>query len=45
MALTEAKADYTPFIIDVHDKPTWFVEKVNPIGRVSRVFTYLAYTF
>ena len=45
MALTEAKADYTPFIIDVHNKPALFVEKLNPIGRVGRIFTWLACAF
>ena len=34
MALVEAKAEYTVHEINLQDKPSWFVQKVNPIGQV-----------
>ncbi|EIW75408.1 glutathione S-transferase C-terminal-like protein [Coniophora puteana RWD-64-598 SS2] len=34
IALHEANAKYTSFEIDTFNKPTWFTEKINPIGKV-----------
>ena len=37
IALEEAKAKYTLFTIDISNKPAWFTELVNPVGKVHRV--------
>jgi len=37
IALHEANAKYTSFEIDTFNKPTWFTEKINPIGKVPAV--------
>ena len=35
IALAEAKSSYTSYQTNVHDKPEWFVTKVNPVGKVQ----------
>ncbi|KAF7363969.1 Serine carboxypeptidase [Mycena sanguinolenta] len=37
LALTETKADYTPYEIDLINKPEWFTPKVNPVGQVPAI--------
>ncbi|KAH9887334.1 thioredoxin-like protein [Cubamyces lactineus] len=39
IALDQAKADYSRVPIDLANKPAWFAEKVNPVGKVP-VITY-----
>ncbi|KAH9921954.1 thioredoxin-like protein [Epithele typhae] len=34
MALEEAQAEFSSVIIDLANKPAWFLEKVNPIGKI-----------
>jgi glutathione S-transferase len=34
LALREAKANYTPFQIDLKDKPEWYAPRVNPASKV-----------
>ncbi|EKM56306.1 uncharacterized protein PHACADRAFT_253365 [Phanerochaete carnosa HHB-10118-sp] len=34
IALEEAKAEYTLYYVDLKDKPAFFVNKVNPVGKV-----------
>ncbi|KAI0350035.1 thioredoxin-like protein [Trametes cingulata] len=37
IALEEAKAEYTVCTINVMDKPAWYTEKVNPIGKIPAI--------
>ncbi|KAH9854319.1 thioredoxin-like protein [Lenzites betulinus] len=34
LALEEAKADYQRFFFDLDERPEWYVEKINPNGKV-----------
>ena len=34
IALTEAKAKFTRYEIDLKNKPDWYAPKVNPVGEV-----------
>jgi len=34
LALREAQASYTPFQIDLKDKPEWYAPRVNPASKV-----------
>ncbi|EKM56324.1 uncharacterized protein PHACADRAFT_253393 [Phanerochaete carnosa HHB-10118-sp] len=34
IALEEAKAEYTSYHVDLKDKPAFFVNEVNPVGKV-----------
>ncbi|OSD02598.1 glutathione transferase omega class [Trametes coccinea BRFM310] len=37
IALAEAKADYTSYVIDLNNKPSWYAAKVNPVGKVPAI--------
>ncbi|EIW75407.1 thioredoxin-like protein [Coniophora puteana RWD-64-598 SS2] len=37
IALREANVEYTSFEVDTANKPAWFVEKINPIGKVPAI--------
>ncbi|KAI0654855.1 thioredoxin-like protein [Cubamyces menziesii] len=37
IALDQAKADYTEYVIDFANKPSWYAEKINPIGKVPAI--------
>lgn len=37
IALREAKAEYTLYEVDLRNKPSWFVDKVNPAGKVPAI--------
>ncbi|KAL7283936.1 hypothetical protein ACG7TL_001208 [Trametes sanguinea] len=37
IALAQAKADYTLYTIDIADKPAWYTEKVNPVGKIPAI--------
>ena len=39
LALNEAGAKYTLYTIDLHNKPAFYKEKVNPRGKVSPVLS------
>ncbi|KAI0336581.1 thioredoxin-like protein [Cubamyces sp. BRFM 1775] len=37
IALDQANADYTQFVIDFTNKPSWYAEKINPVGKVPAI--------
>ncbi|KAJ2993114.1 hypothetical protein NUW54_g7778 [Trametes sanguinea] len=37
IALAQAKAEYTSYIINLADKPAWYAEKVNPVGKIPAI--------
>ncbi|OJT08274.1 Glutathione S-transferase L1 [Trametes pubescens] len=37
IALAEAKAEFTPFQIDLSNKPEWYAPKVNPASKVPAI--------
>ncbi|KAL4260968.1 Glutathione transferase family protein [Pleurotus pulmonarius] len=37
IALREAKTEHTVYEVDLGNKPSWFVEKVNPVGKVPAI--------
>ncbi|KIP05388.1 hypothetical protein PHLGIDRAFT_119903 [Phlebiopsis gigantea 11061_1 CR5-6] len=37
IALEQAKADYTPYTLNVLDKPDWYAAKVNPAGKIPAI--------
>ncbi|KAH9930449.1 thioredoxin-like protein [Epithele typhae] len=37
IAFDEAGVDYTHHVIDVTNKPAWFIESVNPVGKIPAI--------
>ncbi|KAI0336579.1 thioredoxin-like protein [Cubamyces sp. BRFM 1775] len=37
VALNQAKADYTDYVVNLSEKPAWFTEKVNPVGKIPAI--------
>ncbi|KAL7283926.1 hypothetical protein ACG7TL_001198 [Trametes sanguinea] len=37
IALAETKADYTSYVVDLKNKPSWYAAKVNPVGKVPAI--------
>ncbi|KAI9061595.1 glutathione transferase omega class [Trametes sanguinea] len=37
IALAEAKAEYSSYIVNLRNKPSWYAAKVNPLGKVPAI--------
>lgn len=37
LALEEVKADYTVYTVDVMNKPKWYTEQINPVGKIPAI--------
>ncbi|KAH7882289.1 glutathione S-transferase C-terminal-like protein [Phlebopus sp. FC_14] len=42
IALAEAKADFKSYLIDLTNKPEWYLPKVNPAGKASLIHALYA---